>query len=79
MPGNVIELNGKYRWYVGDSKIDEVVTCLNANGKSIVDCPECGADMEPNVRERLKADSKATHEVCQVCGTELEIGGLFGV
>jgi len=75
MPGNVIELNKKYRWYVGDSKIDEVITCLNECGVSILDCPNCGADMEPNVRTRLKADSEATHEVCKACGAELEIGG----
>jgi len=84
MPGNIIELNGKYRWYVGDSKMDEVITkmdeiisWLNENGVSIVDCPVCGAGMEPNVRARLLADPEATHEACQACGAELEIGGIF--
>ena len=79
MPGNIVELNGKFRWYVGDSKMDEVITYLNEHGISIVYCPDCGTDMEPNVRARLTGDSDAIYAVCQSCGAELEIGGLFGV
>ena len=80
MPGNVIELNGKFRCERDKRECGErmlIRRCPYCNSL-IVDCPYCGADMEPNVRAKLKADPAATHEVCRACGAELEIGGLFG-
>jgi len=32
MPGNIIKINDYLEWYVGDSKIKELIKWLNRNG-----------------------------------------------
>ena len=34
MPGNIIQINGarELEWYVGDSKMEELIECLNEIG-----------------------------------------------
>jgi hypothetical protein len=51
MPGNTIKINnfGSLEWYVGDSKMEELITWLDSNGSQIKAIPkvsecrvECG-------------------------------------
>lgn len=37
MPGNIVKINGSddFEWYVGDSKMEEIIAFLNENGSKL--------------------------------------------
>lgn len=53
MPGNTVKINDSdlYEWYVGDSKIDDVVAYLDSKGERIRVVTECSDEEETNKKE----------------------------
>ena len=53
MSGNTVKINNSdlYEWYVGDSKIDDVVAYLDANGNRIRVVTECSDEEQTNTKQ----------------------------
>lgn len=64
MPSNVIQINGsgQWEWYVGDSKIEKLISWLYANGEKPTTCDilhevDVGSDVCNKCNETLQAGS----------------------
>ena len=71
MPGNVVQINGMIEYYVGDSKMDGLLSYLKDNGCCILNCRNCGADIFPQAKNRWENDPLGEfHVICGACDSD---------
>ena len=79
MPGNTIVINNKLSWYIGDSKMPELIRFLEENGvkedgpesATVITtdlCQQCDKLRILSIEDRPQPVKSGTQKPCSVCG-----------
>ena len=74
MLNNTVQINGAIEFYVDDSRMNVLLSLLRDIGTPVIECPECGEDIWPQVENRYYNDPiEEFHVICGACDADVVI------